>query len=151
MTKRLAILAMITLTFAGFAAAQEADPWEPSFDYSTPTQEVTPEPTPECDHTSNSAERFEHVRLLPPLKIKNFDPRRIEYLFEDKVGIHVGSLTADTATVMPKDIWKEYKSRWYWILYCDRDGYAYTIVEVAPGQMQTAKADSSPTLKRLKP
>ncbi len=110
--------------------------------YYWPTPLPTPEPTPVCDHTSNSATRFENVRLLPPVKIKNFDPRRIEYLFEDRVGLHVGTLVADEATVMPKDIWREYKSRYYWILYCVLDGYVYTIVEVAPGQMMKEKVST---------
>ncbi len=101
-----------------------------------PTPDPTPEPTPICDHESNSAERFSHMRLLPPLKIKNFDPRRIEYLFEDKAGFHVGTLTADTATVMPKNIWKEYKAKYYWVLYCSLDGYVYTVTDVLPEQMQ---------------
>jgi hypothetical protein len=71
----------------------------------------------DCDHTSNAASRFEEVRLLPPVRIRYFDPARIEYTHEDKHGIHVGSLTADGETIMPEKIWQEYKKKYYWILY----------------------------------
>lgn len=89
----------------------------------------------DCDHKSNSAERFSHVRLLPPVRIRNFDLANIEYTHEDVKGIHIGSLTADDDTEMPGNIWKEFKSRIYWILFCSRCKHIYTMVEVLPQQI----------------
>lgn len=142
--KTLLVIALLVLG----VAAQEAPP-EPAITpdpepYSWPTPEPTPEPTPICDHESNSAARFESVRLLPPLKIKNFDARSIEYLFEDRTGLHVGRLSLDEKTVMPANIWKEYKNKYYWVLWCTC-GYVYSIVEVDPRQMSQERP------KRIKP
>jgi hypothetical protein len=140
-----AAILLTILAFSGVLPAQdsEPDPWPPTHD--AVAEEKLPEalpdpPEPDCDHTSNSAERFEAVRLLPPLKIRNFDLRNIEYTFEDKAGLHVGTVTANKDTVLPANIWKEYKSKHWWVLYCSKDGHAYTIVEVTSEQMQEYKA-----------
>lgn len=37
-----------------------------------------------CDHTSNSEERFANMRILPPVKVLDWDGRHIEYSFIDK-------------------------------------------------------------------
>lgn len=140
--KLAAVIVVLFLATIAAARFQEDVPWTPDPDptpYEWPTPVPTPEPTPVCDHTSNSSERFDQIRLLPPLKIKNFDPHSIEYLFEDRIGIHVGRLTADDTSVMPANVWKEYKDRWYWVLYCVNDGHIYTMVEVSPGQLKAAK------------
>lgn len=94
----------------------------------------------DCDHTSNSAGRFSHVRLLPPVRIRNTDLANLEYTHEDKHGIHIGKLTTSADTVMPEDLWKVYRSRWYWILYCSKCSHVYTIVEVLPEQLRQYKA-----------
>ena len=36
------------------------------------------------DHTSNSEERFANMRILPPVKVLDWDGRHIEYSFIDK-------------------------------------------------------------------
>lgn len=157
--KRAAVILLLLFATVVVARVQDEVYWptpEPT-PYEWPTPYPTPMPTPVCDHTSNSATRFEQIRLLPPLKIKNFDLHNIEYLFADKIGLHVGSLTADGETAMPPNIWKEYKSKQYWILYCAAFvrgpdgqmmtcGHIYTIVEVAPEQMKKEKA---PRIKPL--
>lgn len=146
---RLAPIAFLLLAFAGVVAQDEFDayPTPAPTPYEWPTPDPTPRPTPDCDHTSDSAERFEAVRLLPPAKIRNFDLANIEYLHEDKHGIHVGKLTADAETVMPADIWKAYKEKYWWLLYCLKCGHIYTIVEVAPGQMRSTKATARKVTK----
>jgi hypothetical protein len=137
---RYAAILIAIFALAGIVPAQHEWPTPEPIELGS-TPEPTPEPVPEppepdCDHESNSAERFEAVRLLPPLKIRNFDLRNIEYTFEDKAGLHVGTITANKNTVLPPNIWKEYKSKFWWVLYCSKDGHAYTIVEVTPEQMK---------------
>jgi hypothetical protein len=140
--KELILFAVILLLPLSSCVAQD-EPFAigPLEHWQSPSPTPAPTPTPiDCDHTSNSADRFKAIALLPPLKIRNFDLRNIEYTFEDKAGLHVGSVTADEQTVMPANIWKEYKSKFWWVLYCEKDGHAYTIVEVTPEQMQEYKA-----------
>jgi hypothetical protein len=134
--KQVFLFLVLVLILAGSSCAQ--DHWE-----FTPvgTANVEPEPIPEpeepeCDHTSNEASRFEVVRLLPPVKIRNFDLRNIEYTHEDKFGIHVGSLSANAESVFPPDIWKEYKNKFYWVLYCSICKHIYTIAEVTKEQIK---------------
>jgi hypothetical protein len=133
------VLLILQLCVANFAFQEEYNyPTPEPTPWIAPTPEPTPEPTIECDHVSDRATRFEQVRLLPPAKIKSFDPRSIEYLHEDKFGIYVGRLNMDEETVMPKDLWKEYKQKHYWILYCLRCSHVYTIVSVSGEQIRAA-------------
>lgn len=137
------VVAISVIMFAAIVFGQD-DPFA-TFDYPTPEPTPyqyptpTPEPTPACDHTSSSADRFEVMRLLPPLRIRNFDLHNIEYTFEDRAGLHVGSLNADESTVMPANIWRQYKEKYWWILYCSKDGHIYTIVELTPDQIRAYK------------
>lgn len=133
MILRATTLAILFLVFASVVAAQEEYPW--------PTPEPTPVPRPECDHESNSVRRFQLVRMLPPFQITELKlPESIRYRFRDDVENvwHVGSLTVDEKSAMPANVWREYRERWYWVIYCERDGHVYTLTEVAPGQMKTA-------------
>jgi hypothetical protein len=87
-----------------------------------------------CDHISNSKQRFEAIRLLPPVSIRNADPAKIEYTFEDKHTIQAGTLQMDNSTVRPPDFMKTYSKKKWWVLYSICDSHVYTIVEVTPLQ-----------------
>ena len=61
------------------------------------------------DHTSNSEERFANMRILPPVKVLDWDGRHIEYSFIDKVGIHFGHFDVDKDTSFDVDFTKDWK------------------------------------------
>lgn len=83
--KRTAALAMLFLIFACVAVAQDdLLPW-PERHYPEPTA-IADQPEPECDHLTDSAERFEQMRILPPAKIKSFDPRTIDTFTKTRRG-----------------------------------------------------------------
>jgi hypothetical protein len=136
---RTAALTLMLLVFAGVAVCQE-----PEIIHEWPTQyyppaEVKEEPEPDCDHLSSSAARFREMRILPPSKITSFTGKEVDYVHEDKFGNYVGKLTINAETVMPKDLWKTYKGRWWWLLYCLKCGHAYNIVELSPAQLKNFK------------
>lgn len=45
----------------------------------------------------------------------------------------------NSETVMPKDIWKIYKDKLWWLLYCLKCGHVYTIAELTPAQLKGTK------------
>lgn len=57
----------------------------------------------ECDHVSDSKERFDNVRLLPPIKVRHWNGKQIEFTYEDKKGIYVGSAEVDASSAVEKD------------------------------------------------
>jgi hypothetical protein len=89
-----------------------------------------------CDHTSGRKERFDNMRVLPPISITFYDGRRVEYIFEDKHVIVAGSLEIDADTVKPADFSKTYKKGKWWAMYCLKDFHLYVIAEVLPGQIK---------------
>ncbi len=87
-----------------------------------------------CDHTTTAKERFEAIRILPPVKIIYFDGRQLEYSHEDSRGIHLGSFKVDPDSSLPSEFGKKYRSEFWWILYCSKDGHLYAVQPV--GQIQ---------------
>jgi hypothetical protein len=85
-----------------------------------------------CDHTSNSKERFDAIRLLPPSKIF-WDGKTVTARYEDKQGIYIEQLTTDNQTVLPKTF---NKNRYYWVLFSLCDKRAETVIEVLPEQFK---------------
>lgn len=94
----------------------------------------------DCDHTSDSFERFENMRLLPPVKILDANPvtRVIKYKVETKMEVRYGEFVLDADTKFEGHIWSDYKGLW-WVLYCRRDNHVYTLVKVNPEQIKDAK------------
>lgn len=98
---------------------------------------IVPTYAQDCDHTSNSSERFAQIRLLPPVRIRNYDPRNLEITHEDKSGVHAVTLNFDGTTVLSGDVGKTYAKKFWWILYCIKCHHVYTIVDVLPSQFKT--------------
>lgn len=86
-----------------------------------------------CDHRNNSIERFEDIRLLPALKISNYDPLHVEVVYGDKNGLAYKSLKMRPDSSVPKSV---DKNKWYWILYSQCDDTIEDIVPVLPGQLK---------------
>lgn len=95
--------------------------------------------TKRCDHTSNRKERFDAMRLLPPSRIKNFDPSHVEIISQNSVSVFADTLNMDAETVVDKDVTKNWKDIDVWILYCSIDKHIYTIVRVLPNQIRKSK------------
>lgn len=88
---------------------------------------------PQCDHRSNSIERFKDIRLLPALQIYNYDPTNLEVVYGDKNGLEYKKLTIRLDSSVPKSVEKK---KFYWILYSECDMSVEAIVPVLPGQMK---------------
>lgn len=92
-----------------------------------------------CDHSSSAKERFDHIRILPPVKILSYDGLTVEYSHEDRLGLHLGSVKISTDTKLPADFGKRYKGGPWWILYCLKDNHAYSVHELAAEQKKSLK------------
>lgn len=88
------------------------------------------------DHTTNSEERFANMRILPPVKVLDWNGRHIEYSFIDKVGIHFGHFDVDKDTSLDDTFIKEWKRGMWWMLYCVQDRHLYLIQRVRDGQIK---------------
>lgn len=88
-----------------------------------------------CDHTSNSAARFENVRILPPVRVRNYDGQHIEYTFEDKDAVYAGTMLADKDTVMDADFPKEWRKHQWWLIFCVIDRHVYAVRRLDPKQI----------------
>lgn len=87
-----------------------------------------------CDHITTAKERFDATRLLPPIKIRNYDGRVIEYTYEDRLGVYVGSFAVEADTVLPADFGKKYRIGLWWVIYCIKDNHLYAVHELGPAQ-----------------
>lgn len=132
---------ILTLTLILFFVSVTAqDPiYEWPQQYYPPAEAIPDEPEPECDHMSTTHERFAQMRLLPPAKITSFTGKEVDYVYDDRFGNYVGKLTVNAETVYAKDLWKNYKGKWYWLLYCLKCGHLYNIVELSPTQLKGMK------------
>jgi len=88
------------------------------------------------DHTTNSEERFANMRILPPVKVLDWNGRHIEYSFIDKVGIHFGHFDVDKDTSLDDTFIKDWKNGLWWVLYCVQDRHLYLIQRVRDGQLK---------------
>lgn len=93
----------------------------------------SPTPTP-CDHSSNQKERFESIRLTPPVKILDWDGRTLNVKYEDRLRVEYITFTADKDSIihLPTD----YKHGLFWVIFCLKDYYVYTVAELTPTQMR---------------
>lgn len=93
----------------------------------------------QCDHTSNSKKRFEAMRLLPPITVRAFNGSLIEYTYEDRLGIYVGSFELQRETEIPKDFGATYKKNRYWALFSSCDNYLYILTPLTQEQLKALK------------
>lgn len=93
-----------------------------------------------CDHLTVSKERFEAIRLLPPVTVIYFDGRRIEYSYEDSRGIYLGSFLVDAKTELAAEFGKRYKSEPWWMLFCAKDRHLYSVHPLGPIQKKAIKS-----------
>lgn len=94
---------------------------------------------PECDHLSTAKERFDHIRVLPPVKVLYFDGLTIEYSHEDRTGLYLGSFKISPSTKLPSDFGKTFKTVAWWMLYCSKDNHLYSAHPLAPEQRKALK------------
>lgn len=80
-----------------------------------------------CDHISDSRQRFEQMRIMPPVKILDWDGKRISYSFIDREGIAFGSFDVDADTTLDADFIKAWRKGEWWIVYCNADRHVYFI------------------------
>jgi hypothetical protein len=86
----------------------------------------------QCDHRSDSFERFENIRLLPPAKITYFDGKIVEYVVQNVRETKAGKfeITADTTKENIK------KGDLVWFVYCVKDNHLYVVSHVRPEQIK---------------
>lgn len=92
-----------------------------------------------CDHTSNSAERFENMRILPPVQIISFERKTVVYTFSDKYTVYTGAFDVTDDTELDPAFAAEYKKGFWWILYCVKDRHLYVVRRMDPKRMQHKK------------
>jgi hypothetical protein len=89
-----------------------------------------------CDHTSNSAKRFDAIRLLPPVKIRAFNGLTIETTFEDSKSITAVSFDISKETVRPGDFGKTFNQGYWWVMYSICDSHVYVVTPVLDKQFK---------------
>jgi hypothetical protein len=94
---------------------------------------------PKCDHVTDSRERFDAMRILPPARIKNFDPKNVEVVITGSKGISVETLNMDADTVIDVDVQKDWMTADVWIVYCSIDKHIYVISKLLPKQKRGIK------------
>lgn len=78
-----------------------------------------------CDRTSDSEQRFQNVRVLPPSRIY-YDGRTITATHNDLVDIL--NIDKDSILHIPAD----YRSKKFWILFDTCSRFVYVVDEVVP-------------------
>ena len=100
------------------------------------------------DHVTDSLERFDAMRVSPPLTITCFDGKRIEAVYAGAKGQRAYIFEADENSKLewPKGFKpKEHRSDLYWIIYCNKNHshspdeyifYPYVLTQVLPSQIK---------------
>lgn len=88
----------------------------------------------DCDHVSNAEERFENIRVKPLAKITFYDGVSVEFVTSDKFGVHLNRFDLAKETRLPKNFNKSYKKGLYWVVYCAKDKFIYSISLALPEQ-----------------
>lgn len=83
-----------------------------------------------CDHTSDSWERFENLRIPAPVEFKHFEDNRLEYVHESRYYTKLGSFDINSKTHLPKDFKDNFKKGRYFVAYCVKDQYVYFVQPV---------------------
>lgn len=100
-------------------------------------QELPP-PKKECDHTSDSFERFAMIRFLPPATITSYNAAeaKIYYKVDTAKEIRLGSFDIEKDTVFDQNL-ADGKT-YVFLIYCARDLHLYGVSKVNKDQIKKA-------------
>lgn len=89
-----------------------------------------------CDHITTSNERFELMRISPPSKVTYYDGQKIEFVHSDSKGVYLHTFEIDEDSIIRADFKKNWKTGYWWIIYCARENHIYAISRVDPKQLK---------------
>lgn len=98
----------------------------------------------ECDHRTNSKERFDNIRITQPAKVTYYDGRTIAFVTSDSKSVYLYTWDVPGKDVnLSADFKRNWKKGEWFIIYCVKENHIYAAGRVDPRQVITTRNQPS--------